>query len=64
MTVQQAMRPATNGWRAARAGVLSIACTGLAVAAHALSAGCVDAVGFVLVLVAVLPASWVVTARQ
>lgn len=58
------MRPATNGWHAARAVVLSAACTGLAVAAHALSAGCVDAVGLVLVLVAVLPASWVVTARQ
>ena len=58
------MRPATNGCRAARAAVLSAACTALAVAAHALSAGCVDAVGLVLVLVAVLPASWVVTARQ
>ena len=58
------MRPATNGWHAARAGVLSVTCTALAVAAHALSAGCVDAVGFALVLVAVLPASWVVTARQ
>ena len=62
--VQQGMRPATNGWRAARATVLSVACTGLAVAAHALSAGCVDAVGLVLVFTAVLPASWVVTAHQ
>jgi len=50
--------------RILRVGTVSLAATGLAVAAHALTDGCVEPVGALLALGCAAPAAIALTARQ
>ncbi len=60
----QAVARQLVGLHAARAAVLAAAAAAVALAAHALSAGCLDARGATAAVLLCAPAAWAVTAEQ